>query len=759
MVKSGPRPKKIAEFNAKGIDKLIPEPPKLVGQRILIIVESPKKIAKIKSYLPNDNLYKILPSVGHVVELSKSMAFNLGLDILNDYKPKFIISTDKVDILRSIIIAAKEADKILIATDPDREGEFIGYSIIERLKGIDKPIKRIEIHEITKKGVLQALKNEREIDMGLVQAAISRRVLDRVVGFLVSPLVIRRLGNGLSAGRVQSVALRIIVDRELEIESFEPEEYWNINVNLTKFASDINFVAKYSGDKIKNKKDATKIKEELEKCNFVVSKVEAKETKKQPPLPITTSRLQMLASSRYGFGGQRTMKAAQRLYENGDITYIRTDSVRQSDEAISDIRDWIKTNKVSYLPDFPNIYKNKGVSQDAHESIRPTHIDNLPNLKSAADEDKLYRLIWEITVASQMTPALYDSTVVNIKTDKKHELKATGSVLKSLGWLSVTKYSELEKEDEKDIKLPLMVVGDTLSIVPPKIETIQKFTQPPKRYSEGSLIKELEKKGIGRPSTYADITNKITERKYVSKVGNSLVATEIGKKLVLFLKEYFSFMEYNYTSDLEIKLDKMTNGELDYISMMNDFYPSFKKNVDNVYLKTEDDKSKYFCDKCGSLLVLKRSSGIFLACSNYPFCKNTVPCEIVDGNVVLSLDKCEPAPENQVCPKCGGKMVIRVGKFGKFYACIDTEFCRGWKKIPAGKNCPKCGNELNRSYFGWEPYNGPVLSCSGYPRCRHVEKIDDEELEKAMIEYKNHKYKFIKPLDIRNKIEEEEDDF
>jgi len=697
---------------------------KSVGQRILIVVESPGKIKKIIASLPKDNKYRVVPSIGHFMELAKDGKDNLGIELDSNYEPRFRLMDDKRDVLTAIIDAAKEADKILIATDPDREGELIGYSIIEQLLVLDKQIKRIEFKEITKTGIETALKNERDLDMDLVQAALSRRVLDRVVGFLVSPLVIKILGKGLSAGRVQSVALKLLVERELEIQAFKPEEYWTIQSALKANGSTIHIITNLNC-KISNKQDADLAVKDLESATYTVSNIESKQTEKAPPVPITTSLLQQIASSRFSFGGQRTMKSAQKLYEDGLITYHRTDSKRQSIEAVTVIREWIQTNKKDYLPDKPNIYKNKDSAQDAHEAIRPAHIEQLPKEHPLTDEEKLYKLIWEATIGSQMSAAIYDITTVTIKTDNNRELKVTGKMLNSAGWLSVTQYADVDKEDEKDIKLPKMVVGDILSKVPSGISAKQKHTLPPKRYSEGTLVKELEKRGIGRPSTYADITNKITSREYVSKKGKSFVATPIGIKLVQFLQDNFSFMEYDYTSDLEEVLDKIAHGKYSYEKMMNDFYPSFRKTVDDVYVNANYGHK---CDKCGKLMICKKSDfGYFLGCSDYPKCKNTKLCKIVDGKIVEVNDKTisKMAPDDVKCPECNSNMKLYSGKFGSFYSCINYPNCKGTKKVSCGKQCPKCGGELYRTVFDRPPHNGPVLCCMAYPECKHVEYLKE----------------------------------
>jgi len=705
-------------------------------QKVLIIVESPKKIKKILHYLPNDNDYQVLPTVGHIAELSKKGTYNLGIDLENKYKPNFVLSETRIDVMKAILSGAREADKILIATDPDREGEHIGACVVDKIDTTNKIIKRIRFQEITKEAFLKSLNNEEEIDTDLVQAAISRRVLDRVVGFLASPLVIKRLGKGLSAGRVQSVALRLVVDREREIEAFLPEEYWTIHSHLLKFASDILIVAKFfNKDPINNEKDATDIKKELEKSSYKVTKVEAKEKKRNAPRPIITSDLQKLASSRYSFTSKRAMKAAQALYEDGQITYIRTDSVRQSDEGVNMIRAWLKGKYPKCLPAKPNVYKNQDAAQDAHEAIRPTSIDVLPVENPKTDEEKLYKIVWEITVASQMIPAVFDTTSVTIMTNKKRELRASGRVLKNPGWLNITKHIDIEKEDTKDNKLPDLIVGDVLTLTDPNVVAEQKFTQSAPHFSEATLVDELKKKGIGRPSTYADIMEKISGRQYVLRKGKSLVATDTGKNLVDFLVKYFDFMNYDYTSDMEAKLDKIGSGKYSYLDMMKSFYPSFKDMVDKAYHDTEDAEFKFECDKCGKPMYMRKSNfGFFLGCSGYnpkdqkTSCKNIIPCEMIDGKVVPMDKKSNKAPDDVKCPECSGPMNISNGKYGKVYRC-DATNCKGYRKIPYGKKCPKCKGELYRTIFSKPPHQGPVLCCMNYPKCKHVEDLKEPGFE------------------------------
>ncbi|HUU87002.1 MAG TPA: type I DNA topoisomerase [Candidatus Glassbacteria bacterium] len=705
------------------------------GQKVLIIVESPAKIKSIIKFLPKDgNKYQVLPTVGHVAELSKKGKYNLGIDLEKKYKPSFIISDNRIDVMKALVDGAREADKILVATDDDREGEHIGASVIQRLNTTGKIVKRIKFQEITKTAFSASLNKEGEIDEKLVQAAISRRVLDRMVGFLVSPLVIKRLGKGLSAGRVQSVALRLVVEREKEIEAFTPEEYWVIHSHLLTSSSDIPIIAKLV-DKITNKKDALDIKKELEKSSYKVIKIVANETKRYPPKPIITSDLQKLGSSRYSFAAKRTMKAAQTLYENGKITYLRTDSVRQSEEAVDAIRAFLKKDHPKALPAKPNIYKNKDAAQDAHEAIRPTYLDSLPVDKPTTDEEKLYKIIWEVTVASQMKPALFDSTSVTIVTDKKKELKANGRVLKELGWLAVTKHVNVEKEDTKDSKLPILKKNEALNLTKPNVTAEQKFTKPPSRFSDATLVQELKDKGIGRPSTYADIMGKISDRQYVVRKGKTLAATDTGKKLVEFLKKYFDFMEYDYTADMETQLDKIGSGKQTYIRMMDKFYPSLKKMVDDAYHDTESAEFKFACDKCGKPMYIRKSNfGFFLGCSGYnpksdDCCKNIIPCEMIDGKITPLDKKNNSAPDNVKCPKCKGPMIISNGKYGKVYRC-DESGCNGYRKIPYGKKCPRCKGELYRTVFTKPPHKGPVLCCMEYPKCKYVENLNEDGFDK-----------------------------
>lgn len=707
-------------------------------EKVLLIVESPAKIKTIKKYLPTDKEYFVLASVGHIADLSKKHYNSLGVDVAKNFKPHFVTNKDKIDIMQSILDASFIADKILLCTDPDREGEAISYHIHQRIVHLKKNIKRVELHELTKSGISLGLSKEREIDYNLVDAAIARRALDRIVGFMCSPLVIRRLGKGTSAGRVQSVALRMVVEREEEITKFKPEEYWNIKVELFKFANEPFFVSLANKDTIKNKEEADSIINELKKSSYNVSKIIAKPKKRYPYPPLTTARLQMAASSRFGISSNKTMKIAQDLYQDGKVTYIRTDSVRLSAEAIDMAREWILTNHANHLPDKPVLYKNKDAAQDAHEAIRPTDINNLPS-DAKNDEDRIYKLIWDYFVASQMKPAVYDTTSVVINTDKKRILKVSGRVLKEAGWLCLLGAEDDDTDNDKETRLPILVVGDVLNIGKKGVMGEQKFTQPPPRYKEHSLVKELESRGIGRPSTYATIMKTICETRNFVDVDKkkTLVPTKKGTMVVDLLKNKFVFMEYSYTAELEGNLDMISAGKIKYVDLMNTFFSSFKKELDLAYTDSATKTDKV-CNKCGKNMVLKTSSlGYFLGCSDYPKCVNVIPCEVKNDEIIItdsSTKRHEEAPSNIKCPKCGGKMLIREGKFGKFYSCAAYPDCKGNSKIPYGKKCPNCDNELFRTIFR----QGPVLCCMGYPGCRYIEHLKEPGFESKQKNFMKH---------------------
>lgn len=682
--------------------------------KTLLIVESPAKAKTISKYLGDD--YIVRASYGHLVDLAGGGKDGIGVDLDHGFLPKYQVIPDQKDKLKTIIDAASGVKEILLASDPDREGEAIAWHIAEALKKFNIPIKRVKFGEITKNEILKGIKQAGALDQNLFEAQQARRVLDRIVGYMVSPFLINSLGPGLSAGRVQSVAVRMVVDREREIENFKPEEYWNISACLAKPTTlTDSFTAKYS-NKITDKITADKIKKELDGDSYEVLTVVEVEKSRNPYPPFITSSLAISAAGRYKFPAARTMKAAQSLYEAGLITYMRTDSVRSNPEAIDACRDWLKKNKHD-LPDKVVIYKTKNSAQDAHEAIRPTDVFKTPqNIFVSEDEQKIYRLIWERFVASQMKPALYDTVSVTVQSSSNHLLKANGRVLKYKGWLDIT--GDFENDDEGEAKLPILKPKDKLALVAPKVKSEKKSTQPPPRYSEKTLIKELEKRGIGRPSTYAAIMGKITDRSYIVKKGEMFNATDTGKNVVDSLAKHFSFMEYKYTADMEEELDKIADGKLDYLNMMNGFYTPFSVQLKDAYTAHRKDYG-FKCDACQKKMYLKHGKfGFFMACENYPECKNTFSCEMVN-EVPVPKEKVVPVVSGVFCPKCNAGMIKRDGKFGPFYSCSTYPKCNGLSKIPFGKKCIKCNAEMYMTILNSEM----KLACMGYPNCKNVEDL------------------------------------
>ena len=688
--------------------------------KTLVIVESPGKIKSISKYLgPN---FIVKASVGHVVNLSTSGKGNLGVDIENGFKPKYEVIPDKKDKIKAIISASKECNQIYLATDDDREGEAIAWHLSEILEKTELPIYRMKFSEITKAALQKSIKNLGELDPYLYDAQQARRVLDRIVGFSVSPFLINRIGPDLSAGRVQSVAVRLIVDREREIEAFKPEEYWIITSQLAKPNNKKeHFVAKYV-DKITDGDIAKKIKADLETDNYTVLDLKETEKKKFPKPPFKTSTLQTSSAGKYKFAPSRTMKAAQTLYESGLITYMRTDSLRIADDAIQMVREFIE-NKGYDLPKLPILYnkKNKNDVQDAHEAIRPTNVNVTPqNVMLSDDEQKIYSLIWERFVACQMNPAIYDTVSVSIQTSSKHNLRANGRILRYNGWLDIM--SDLDDNDN-DVRLPPLNIKDNLILVSPRVKAEQKFTKPPSRFTNKTLVETLEDKGIGRPSTYAAIVSKITHKGYVVKKSNAFIPTDKGKSVVDNLVKHFTFMNYNYTADMEVKLDKIAGGKLKYLDMMKEFYEPFKQELRNAYADTEKDYG-YRCEKCGAKMVLRHSAkyGFFLGCIQFPNCRSTLNCDVVDGQpVVKQNQKKKELVPGVKCPECGAGMYESAGMWGPFYSCSEYYYtkCKGKRKVPYGKKCPECNNELYATIY----HDEDMLFCMGYPNCRYKEKL------------------------------------
>lgn len=681
----------------------------------LVVVESPSKARTIEKYLGKD--YIVRASYGHIRDLDHGGKRGIGVDIENNFKPRYKILPDKKDKVQSIIDAATQSKAILIAADPDREGEAIAWHVAYCLESTGKPISRVLFHEITKDAVKKAVANPIDLNSDLYDAQQARRVLDRIVGFKIQPYLANQVGKDLSAGRVQSVAVRMVVEREKDIEKFEPETYWDITAQLAKSAKADSFTAKYT-KRITVEKTAKEVKDELEKSKFSVSKLEKKQQKRNPYPPFITATLQQSAAGRYKFAASKTMKAAQSLYQDGHITYMRTDSVRSAPAAINAARKWITENNLKHPAKF-NSYRNKDKSQDAHEAIRPTNINLHPDDLYAGDaESKVYKLIWERFIASQMEPAVYDTVSVTVlaKSSKEHELKANGRTLVYPGWLAIAKdYNTKSEEDQTNI--PSLKEKDKLVLVPPGVKSTKKQTKPPARYSEASLIKELKNKGIGRPSTYAAIMDRIKDRNYVVAKKNVFHATDTGDRVVQGLNKYFKFMNYDYTASMESQLDKIEHGEVDYVNMLSGFWGEFKDELKAAY-ESGYTKAGIKCEKCNKDMILRHSKfGYFVACSGYPDCRNTKNAEL-DGEKILIKEK-RDIIEGVNCPKCSGEMIRRDGKFGPFYACLKYPSCKGTAKIPFGKKCPKCNNELFLTVFG----NEPKLGCMGYPKCKNVENV------------------------------------
>ena len=661
----------------------------------LIIVESPSKATTIKKYLGKG--YNVVASMGHIIDLPKS---SMGIDLDNDYEPKYITIRGKGDLVKSLKKQAKAADKIYLATDPDREGEAISWHLANLLE-IDINSKcRITFNEITKKAVTAGIKEPRAIDENLVDAQQARRVLDRIVGYKISPLLWKKVKKGLSAGRVQSVATKLICDRENEINQFVPEEYWSIDAHLIKDKK--KFTAKFYGSNgkkidLKCGEDARKIADAVENSTFSVENIKEAQKKKYPAPPFITSTLQQEASRKLNFTTQRTMQAAQHLYEGinikgkghiGLITYMRTDSLRISDDARAEAKEFIINEYGSeFYPKTPKIYKTKKNAQDAHEAIRPSYVDITPeSIKDSltGDQYKIYKLIWERFVSSQMTDAIIDTVTVTVKADK-YQFRATGSTVKFAGFSCV--YSEgTDEEEQKQVKLPPLSEGDVLT--KDKISSEQHFTQPPARFTEATLIKTLEEKGIGRPSTYSPTISTIIARGYIIREKKVLSPTELGMIVNDIISQHFKdIVDVAFTANMENNLDMVEEGTAQWKKVIDDFYKPFakemelaEKEIGNVEIK--DEVSDVPCDKCGTMMVYKMSKfGKFLACPAFPKCRNT-------KTIVKEI--------GIKCPDCNGEIIEKKSRRGKiFYGCTNFPTCEftSWYK-PTDKKCEKCGNIL-----------------------------------------------------------------
>ena len=668
----------------------------------LIIVESPAKANTIKKFLGGN--YKVMASMGHIRDLPKS---KLGVDIEHDFEPEYINIRGKGDLIKSLKKEAKNASKVYLATDPDREGEAIAWHLSHILEIPQDSVCRVTFNEITKETVQKSIKEPRKIDMNLTDAQQARRVLDRIVGYKISPILWKKVKRGLSAGRVQSVAVKLIVDREEEIEKFIPQEYWNIYAILIEPNSNKKFEAKFYGKdgkklEINNEKDVEQILKQIENGKYIVDDVKKGEKKRTPAPPFTTSTMQQEASRKIGFTLKKTMSVAQGLYEGvkvtergtvGLITYMRTDSTRISEEARHAAKNYIEqTYGKSYYEN--RYYKTKQNSQDAHEAIRPTYIDLTPEkIKNdlTPDQYKLYRLIYNRFIASQMSAAVYDTVSANINVNS-YNFKASGQTLKFKGFMTLYVESLDNEKEETDESIPELVIGQ--EVIKEKLDPKQSFTEPPPRYTEASLVKALEEKGIGRPSTYSPTITTILERHYIQKEQKQLVPTELGKVVNTILTENFTdIINVEFTAKIEEDFDEIAEGKEPWKEVIREFYGPFEKEVEKVdkeleHVKIEDEVTDIPCDKCGRMMVIKYGRyGKFLACPGYPECKNAKP-------LIENID----VP----CPVCGAKVQVRKTKRGKkYYICENNpKSCNyiSWNKPKVGEAwSPEIEKETNKA--------------------------------------------------------------
>ena len=708
----------------------------------LVILESPGKIGAVKNYLGSN--YKVIASVGHVRDLPKS---SLGIDIDNDFEPHYINIRGKGDLIKDLKKEAKNADKIFFATDPDREGEAISWHLAEILGDDAKKAKRVTFNEITKSAIKEAIKHPRSINMDLVNSQQARRILDRIVGYQISPFLWKTIKSGLSAGRVQSVATKIIVEREEEIKAFVPSEYWTISAKL-KTAKNRNFVASFYGKngkktKISNKSQADKILSEIQNGEFVVANIKNSTKLRAPQPPFITSTLQQEAARKYGFQSQRTMKIAQELYEginlgaehggaHGLITYMRTDSLRISNEAQASAKDYIVSKYGNeFYPETTRQYKSKNNAQDAHEAIRPSKLDFEPTqIKKylSNDQYKLYKLIWERFIASQMASTKIDTVAVDIQ-NSGYTFKAHGYTITFQGYLIVfddsndsfeNDYEEEQFGSDKNSKIPSMSVNEVLANK--NIDAAQHFTEPPLRYDEASLIKFLEEKGIGRPSTYTPIITVIIARGYVVRDGRFLAPTPLGEVTTKVMSEHFpDIVDYEFTATMEENLDIIENGKVSIKNVLSEFYVGFAKELEKAseLLSKGDveipvEETDIICELCGSKMVIKNGKfGKFAACPNYPKCKNTKTLT-KDGKEAIAK---EEKQTDIVCELCGAKMVVKQGRYGDFYACSNYPTCKHTlaKDTKTDLKCPDCGAEIVTKFTKGKKQ---FYSCSKFPQCK-----------------------------------------
>ncbi|HUA86599.1 MAG TPA: type I DNA topoisomerase [Bryobacteraceae bacterium] len=713
----------------------------------LVIVESPAKAKTIGKYLGKQ--YTVKASLGHVKDLPKK---DLAVDVEHDFKPVYEVIEGKRKLIQELKQAAKGADAVYLAADPDREGEAICFHLQEELKDRKNGprIFRVMFNEITKNAIQKAFEKPGAVNLHLVDAQQARRVLDRLVGYKISPLLWDKVRRGLSAGRVQTVALRLIVEREREIKAFLSQEYWTIEVNLAgkKPPQLTAHLAKKNEENVQipNADAANGIVQTLDGAAYVVRSVITKEKRRHPVAPFITSTLQQEAARKLRFSVKRTMMLAQKLYEGvelskddgavGLITYMRTDSTRISNEALDEVRGMIAERYgAEYRPATPNFYKSKKEAQDAHEAIRPTSALRTPESVEkflAEDELKLYRLIWMRFIASQMTPAVFDQTTIDVEAKGKdgatYLFRATGSVPKFDGFLRVYEEGKDQKdEDDEELKHKLPLVGEGEALKFRSITPEQHFTEPPPRYTEATLVKELEADGVGRPSTYASILSTIQEREYVRREGGRFFPTELGIVVTdLLLESFNDLFDVTYTARMEAELDEIEEGKIDWRMAMGEFYERFEKDLEHAAVHMTDIKrmevpTDLVCEKCGKPMVIKWGKhGRFIACTGYPDCTNTRELAPEDGTVTEQ-------DETEYCENCGRPMVLKKGRFGQFLACSGYPDCKTTKQlgaaqkpqdVPLEEKCPNCGSNMVRKYGRY----GEFVACSNYPKCKYVKQ-------------------------------------
>lgn len=709
----------------------------------LVIVESPAKAKTINKYLGKG--YQVRASMGHVRDLPKS---KMGVDIKNDFTPTYVISPDRKKTITELKKLSKSADEVFLATDLDREGEAIAWHLAEALKLPAEKTRRVVFNEITKNAIKDAFSHAGEINLKKVNAQQARRILDRVVGYELSPLLWKKVRRGLSAGRVQSVAVRLIVDREREIEAFKPEEYWEIEAKLAKMSDEQGFSAKLkrlTSEKsetvakddtathlLSNETSARSLVEEIETLPFVLTKLDQKERVAAAPPPFITSTLQQQASIQLHFRTRKTMVIAQQLYEGvelgaegsvGLITYMRTDSFHISNQAIADCRDFISKAYPAELPAEPLRYRSGKDAQGAHEAIRPTSVELTPEKVQPfleRDQFRLYELIWKRFVASQMNPAKIAVTDIEV-TAGRAVFGVQGKRLIYEGHYKVSGF-----DAKSEVLLPELSEGEVLKLLEP-LDPTQHFTKPPPRYSEASLVKTLEKLGIGRPSTYAPIISTIQQRKYVLLEKRQFHASELGKIVTDQLVQHFAdIMDVKFTSQMEDRLDQVEEGS-DWVQALKEFYGPFAADLEKAgenMKRPEPEMTEYKCEKCGEPMLKRWSTnGYFLGCSAYPKCRSTMPLD-EEGK---PAPRPEPEQTEEKCEKCGSPMVIRTGRFGKFIACSDYPKCKTSRSLEQAavelpedmKTCDKCGKPMavRRSR------RGPFIGCTGYPDCKNAKPM------------------------------------